>query len=64
MGEQRAQYQYLSTRWKREVNFTPLPLFTLGENSLRYPLYRKLGGPPGGDVTNKRNSLTLARNQT
>jgi hypothetical protein len=34
----------LDPRWKRVINFTPLPLYPRG-NSLRSPLDRKLGEP-------------------
>jgi hypothetical protein len=34
----------LGTRWRRVVSFTLLP-HCLWESSLRYPLYRRLGGP-------------------
>lgn len=42
------------------VSFTPRPLY------LRYPLYRRLGGPESYcvDVMEKRKFLALARNRT
>jgi hypothetical protein len=35
---------HIGTRWRREVTFTPRPLYTQGKSPW-YPLDRRLGGP-------------------
>jgi hypothetical protein len=49
-----------STRWRWVVSFTSLPPY------LRYPFYRKLGGPqnPSGRYGREKHLLPLSRNRT
>jgi hypothetical protein len=46
MGEwmYRSTILHLGTRWRGVASFTPRSLYPWG-NRLRYPLYRRLGGP-------------------
>jgi hypothetical protein len=61
MGEwvYRCTFRDLRTRWRLVISFTPLPLYPQGK-SLRYPLYRKLGGPQSQSGRyGEENNLTL-----